>query len=162
MNNIFNYLKNNKPDILIVADEKEAEIASSCVSYLGNTPFVLSDFRANAGDDLNSFSEELKIITKILEQYYRYKKQNKVLIAPIRTISYPLPKENCFKQFKIEFGDTVNLREFKDKLYNWGYVFVDIVTAEGEVSVRGDIIDIAFLDEEFGYRISLFDDEVES
>ena len=162
MNNIFNYLKTNKPQLIVVANDKEAYETSDCVSYLEHTPFVLSDFRANAGDDLNSFSDELKTITKVLEQYYKYKKQNKILIAPIRTISYALPKKSCFEEFIIQFGDTINLSNLKDKLYNWGYIFVDIVTTQGEVSIRGDIIDIFNLEDEFGYRISLFDDEVES
>jgi transcription-repair coupling factor (superfamily II helicase) len=162
MNNIFNYLQNEKPELLIVSDEKEAYRAKDCASYLGYEPFMLSDFRANFGDDLNSFSEELKTITKILEQYYLYKKTNKILIAPVRTITYPLPKEECFEQFNIDFGDTVNITELKDTLYNWGYIFVDIVTSEGEVSIRGDIIDIYPLESDESYRISLFDDEVES
>jgi transcription-repair coupling factor (superfamily II helicase) len=162
MDKIFNGLKNEKYELLIVNDEKEAYEASNCASFLGYEPFVLSDFRANYGDDLNSFSEEIKTLIKVLEQYYLYKKTNKILIAPIRTISYPLPKEKCFEQYDIIFGETLDIEEFKNKLYNWGYVFVDIVTTEGEVSVRGDIIDIFPLESENGYRISLFDDEIES
>jgi len=162
MNNIFEHLQKDKFELLIVSDEKEALNATSCASYLGYEPFVLSDFRANYGDDLNSFSGELKVITKVLEQFHKYKKQNKILIAPIRTITFALPKKECFEQFIINFGDTINLNDLKDTLYNWGYVFVDIVTSEGEVSIRGDIIDIFLLDDDFAFRISLFDDEVES
>ena len=162
MNNIFEYLKNNqKPELLVVSDEKEAFVASDCAKYLGYEPFVLSDLRANYEDDLNSFSEELKTITAILEQYYKYKKQNKVLISPIRTISFALPKEQCFDNFELSFAQTIDLDEIKNKLYAWGYIFVDIVTTAGEVSIRGDIIDIATLDDK-SYRISLFDDEIES
>ena len=122
----------------------------------------MSDFRANFGDDLLSFSEELQEITKSLNSYYSYKKQDKILISPIRTVSFPLPKEKCFDSFTINFADRINLEEFKSKLYNWGYYFVDIVTSEGEVSIRGDIIDICPLGSEFGYRVSLFDEDVES
>ncbi|NCB13768.1 MAG: transcription-repair coupling factor, partial [Erysipelotrichia bacterium] len=132
------------------------------VSYLGFTPFVLADFRANFGDDLLSFSTELQDITKALNSYYNYKKQDKILISPIRTISYALPKEKCFDSFTISFADTIKIEEFKSKLYNWGYYFVDIVTSEGEVSIRGDIIDICPLGSDLGFRVSLFDDEVES
>jgi transcription-repair coupling factor (superfamily II helicase) len=167
--NIFEYLKNLKADkrlkecqLLIVNDDIQAQMASDVVSFLGFKPFVLSDFRANFGDDLLSFSEELQEITKSLNSYYNYKKQDKILISPIRTISFPLPKEKCFDSFEINFADTINLEEFKSKLYNWGYYFVDIVTSEGEASIRGDIIDICPLGSEFGYRVSLFDDEVES
>ncbi|MEA3290350.1 MAG: transcription-repair coupling factor [Campylobacterota bacterium] len=162
MNKIFNHLKNKKQQLLIVADEKQADIARDCASYLGLTPFVLSDLRANFGDDLLSFSDEIRELTSTLEDYHNYKKQDKILISPIRTISYKLPKADCFDSLEIEFAQTINIQELKDKLYNWGYYFVEIVTAQGEVSIRGDIIDICPPHEEFGYRVSLFDDEVES
>ncbi|MBI3874026.1 MAG: DEAD/DEAH box helicase [Arcobacter sp.] len=162
MQDIFYSLKNNKPKLLVVSDEKEAYKAKDCASFLGYEPFLLPDFRANYGDDLLSFSDELKAITKILEQYYLYKKKNKLLISPVRTITFPLPKEGCFEQFSLSFGDTIDINAIKDKLYNWGYVFVDIVTSEGEVSFRGDILDIFPLDREDAFRISLFDTEIES
>lgn len=163
MNKIFNYIKQNKDTkLLIVADEKQAMIARDCASYLGLNPFVLSDLRANYGDDLLSFSEEIKEMTSTLEGFHQYRKQNKLLISPIRTITYPLPKADCFDNLSIEFASTINIQEFKDKLYNWGYYFVDIVTEQGEVSIRGDIIDIFPPNDEYGYRVSLFDDEVES
>ncbi len=169
MNNIYEFLKNlnnekrlKECQLLIVNDDKQAQEASDIVSLLGFTPFVLSDFRANFGDDLLSFSTELQDITKSLTGYYSYKKQNKILISPIRTISFPMPKEKCFDSFEINFAETINIEEFKSKLYNWGYYFVDIVTSEAEVSIRGDIIDICPLGSETGFRVSLFDDEVES
>lgn len=162
MQDIFYNLKTNKLQLLIVSDEKEANVAKDCASFLGYEPFLLPDFRANYGDDLLSFSDELKTITKILEQYYLYKKTNKLLISPVRTITFPLPKENCFEQFFLNFGDTVDINSLKDKLYNWGYIFVDIVTCEGEVSFRGDILDIFPLETENAFRVSFFDTEIES
>lgn len=162
MNKIFNYIKQNKDTkLLIVADEKQAMIARDCASYLGLNPFVLSDLRANFGDDLLSFSEEIKEMTSTLESFHKYRKQNKILISPVRTITYPLPKAECFDNLTIEFASTINIQELKDKLYNWGYYFVDIVTEQGEVSIRGDIIDIFPPNDEYGYRVSLFDNEVD-
>ena len=163
MNNIYDFFR-DKPDnkLLIVSDDKEALSAYNVLKYLNYEPFILSDLRANFGDDLLSFSEEIGEITKSLENFYNYKKQNKILISPVRTISFPLPKEECFDSFTISFADTLNFEELKSKLYNWGYYFVDIVTSEGEVSFRGDIIDIAPLNSEVAFRVSLFDDEVES
>ncbi|OUR70855.1 transcription-repair coupling factor [Arcobacter sp. 31_11_sub10_T18] len=163
MHNIYDFLNTNKDcQLLIVSDDKQAQIASDIASFKKLKPFVLADFRANYGDDLLSFSEELQQITKELNAYYDYKKQNKILIAPLRTISFSMPKAKCFDSFTIEFASTIKIEEFKSKLYNWGYYFVDIVTSEGEVSVRGDIIDICPLGSETGFRVSLFDDEVES
>ncbi len=169
MNSIYEFLKNlnnekrlKECELLIVNDDRQAQEASDIVSFLGFTPFVLSDFRANFGDDLLSFSTELQDITKALNGYYSYTKQNKILISPIRTISFPMPKKRCFDSFEINFAETLNIEKFKSKLYNWGYYFVDIVTSEAEVSIRGDIIDICPLGSETGFRVSLFDDEVES
>ncbi|RXJ69017.1 transcription-repair coupling factor [Halarcobacter ebronensis] len=169
MNSIYEFLKNlqeqnslKKCQLLVVNDDLQAQMASDIVSFLGFKPFVLSDFRANFGDDLLSFSTELQEITKSLNEYYSYKKEDKILISPLRTISFPLPKEQCFDSFEISFADTINIEELKSKLYNWGYYFVDIVTSEAEASIRGDIIDICPLGSDSGYRISLFDDEVES
>lgn len=163
MNNLFDFFSNNKEcELLIVSDDAQAQMAKDIVSFKSKQPFVLADFRANYGDDLLSFSEELQQITKELNNYHAYKKQNKVLIVPLRTASFSLPKAQCFDSFDIEFASTINIETFKSKLYNWGYYFVDIVTSEGEVSIRGDIIDICPLGSESGFRVSLFDDEVES
>ncbi|QDF28095.1 transcription-repair coupling factor [Halarcobacter anaerophilus] len=169
MNSIYEFLKNlndeknlKKCQLLVVNDDRQAQIASDIVSFLGFKAFTLADFRANFGDDLLSFSTELQDITKALNDFYSYKKENKILISPIRTISFAMPKQSCFDSFEISFADSLNIEELKNKLYNWGYYFVDIVTSESEVSIRGDIIDICPLGSEVGYRISLFDDEVES
>jgi transcription-repair coupling factor (superfamily II helicase) len=163
MQNLFSFFASkNDCQLLIVNDDKQAQEAHDVLRFHGLMPFTLSDFRANFGDDLLSFSQELQQITQTLNGYYNCKKQNKVLVAPIRTISFPLPKQECFDSFEVEFAQTLDLESFKTKLYNWGYYFVDIVTSEGEVSLRGDILDICPLGSEMGYRISLFDNEVES
>ena len=163
MNKIFQFLKINKDTkLLIVSDEKQAMVARDCASFLGFQPFVLSDLRANFGDDLLSFTDEIKELTSTLESFHNFRKQNKLLISPIRTISYALPKQDCFDSITIEFANTLDITALKEKLYNWGYYFVDIVTDEGEVSIRGDIVDIFPPNEEFAYRVSLFDDEIES
>ena len=82
-----------KCQLLIVNDDSQAQIASNIVSFLGFKPFVLADFRANFKDDLLSFSDELQDITKSLQDFYSYKKEDKILISPIRTISFPMPKK---------------------------------------------------------------------
>ena len=169
MQHIYEFLKSLQEqkalkscELLVVNDDKQAQTAQDIVKFLGFNAFTLADFRANFGDDLLSFSTELQEITKTLNEFYSYKKQDKILIAPLRTISFALPKEKCFDFFEIAFADTLDIESFNNKLHNWGYYFVDIVTSEGEVSVRGDIIDICPLDSAKGFRVSLFDDEVES
>ena len=119
MKNIYEFLKNLKDEkslkkcqLLIVNDDSQAQIASNIVSFLGFKPFVLADFRANFKDDLLSFSDELQDITKSLQDFYSYKKEDKILISPIRTISFPMPKKECFSELKISFADNLDLAEF--------------------------------------------------
>ena len=163
MTNMYNFFKNkNDIQLLIVSDDKQAQIANDIVSYCGKVSFVLNDFRANFGDDLLAFGDELRQIIQTLHKYHTCKKQNKILIAPIRTISFALPKQKCFDNFTVEFGENLDIQLFKNKLYSWGYYFVDIVTSNGEISIRGDIIDIYLPDDDFAYRISLFDTQIES
>jgi len=122
----------------------------------------LPDLRANFGDDLLSFSEEIQHLLNSLKQYYEDKSSKKVLISPLRTLFTPLPPKNLFDSFTIEFGDTLDINNFKEMILNWGYSIVDVVESLGEASFRGDIIDIFPIDFKQALRISLFDDEVES
>ncbi len=153
-------IKNPKVELVVVKDEKETIEASSVASFLGYENFILPDFRASFGDDLRSFQDELFEITANLKHYFE-SDSKKLLISPIRTILNPLPKENLLKSFKIEFADNLNIKELKEKFLYFGYSFVDVVETKGEVSFRGDIIDIFAINSEIPVRISLFDSEVE-
>jgi transcription-repair coupling factor (superfamily II helicase) len=150
-----------KFDALITADDKEAFALSQVLEYRGFKPYILSDLRVNPNDDLLPFSEELGAILNILNTYYNSNAPKKVLVSPLRTLSFKLPKKECFGHFLIEFGQEISIQNLKDKLYNWGYYFVDIVSTHNEVSFRGDVIDIFPPNYENPVRISLFDTEIE-
>ncbi len=159
---IYEYLKEKpKVELLVVRDEKEAISSAHVASFLNYRVYKLPDFRASVGDDLRSFKEELFEILSTLGKFYSDPKKSKLLISPIRTIMNPLPKEEILQSFDISFADTLDLEELKTKLHNWGYSFVDIIEEAGEVSFRGDIIDIYPISSEEPFRISLFDNEVE-
>jgi transcription-repair coupling factor (superfamily II helicase) len=160
---IFEFLENDfKKESLgiICADEKEAQLCASMATFLGFTPFVLPDIRATFGEDLRSYQDELFDLFATLKGYYG-SQDKKIVIAPLRTTLLPLPKEECFDSFEVAFGEKIG-GGIKEKLYAWGYEFVDIVADRGEVSFRGDIIDIFPIDREKAIRISLFDEDVES
>ncbi len=160
---IYEFLKDgNSCEVIGVAQEKDAFLVSQVVQYVGKKAYQLPDLRASFGDDLLSFSDELQQLLNTLKSYYEDNSTKKVLIAPIRTLFTPLPTKNLFKTKLIEFGETLPLNEFKQSMLNWGYSVVDVVEAQGEVSFRGDIIDIFPIDSKLALRVSLFDEEVES
>lgn len=128
----------------------------------GKKSYVLPDLRVNFGDDLLPFSAEINELFSTLNRYYSDNSTRKILVSPIRTILIPLPKSELFQTKIIEFASKIDLKTLKEELYYWGYRVVDVVVAQGEVSFRGDIIDVYPNNLELPIRISLFDDEVES
>ncbi len=161
--NVYEFLKESpKSNLLIVSNEKEAIRAAEVANFLGYDTFIFCDFRANFGDDLNPFKDELFDILSSLNSFYQSSSKKKIIISPIRSVLNPLPKKELLSSFKLSFADNIKLEELKDKLYFWGYSFVDIVQEEGEVSFRGDIVDIFSRGESKPVRVSLFDDEIES
>lgn len=165
--NIYQYLEElNDSKLLICKDDKEAIKARDVAVLLGFETYLLPDIRLSVGEDLRAYGEEIMELFTKLGAYWddkvkdRAKKQ--IIISPVRTLLFPFPKSEYFTTRRFEFGDTLNLNSLKDELYYWGYHFVDIATQRGEVSIRGDIIDIYPIHTNKPYRISLFDEEIES
>lgn len=159
----YEYIKNNPkalPEILLCEDAKEASELSDVSTFLEIPHIVLPDFRATYMDDLRPFSEELFALFAALRTYYHASKKP-LIIAPLKTLLFPLPNASLLQSETIEFASRIDLGSFKQKLLHWGYTFVDMVEMEGEVSHRGDILDIYVPNQSNPYRISLFDDEVE-
>ncbi|GIU00907.1 transcription-repair-coupling factor [Sulfurovum sp. TSL6] len=160
--NIYEYLEALQEEkLLICKDDKEAVQIRDIAVLLGFDTFILPDLRVSVGEDLRTYDEEIHELFIQLASFYKSTKR-KILISPLRTLLIPFPKAELFDSRSIEFGDTLDLSELKDTLYQWGYHFTDIAASHGEVSFRGDIIDIYPIDATKPYRISLFDEEVEA
>jgi len=152
------FLQTN-PKNIITSNYFEAQKVAEVAKYL-NIPYVLlPDFRANEGDDLRSYKEEL---FKLNTELYKFYNKKPLLISPIHTILRKLPKEKYYNSIKLEFAQTIDLNKLKEKLLFWGYEIVSIIQEKGEVSFRGDIIDIFPINSDTPFRISLFDTEIEN
>lgn len=155
------FLKGFKNTLLITKDLKEAAQAYEVAKYFKGsfTPILLPELRAKMGDDMRSFSSEFMELLSKLRDFYT--SPNPLLIAPISTLLYPLPSIELLKTFELKKNTSIQISELKKKLFYYGYENVDIVEMEGEVSFRGDIMDI-FIPSSKPYRISFFDAECES
>ena len=144
--NIYEYLETLKDEkLLICKDDKEAVQIRDVAVLLGFDTFVLPDIRVAAGEDLRAYDEDIQNLLLCLAGYHASKKK-KVLISPLRTLFLPFARPEYFATESIEFGESLDLEVLKDKLYHWGYHFTDIAAQRGEVSFRGDIIDIYPID----------------
>ena len=160
---LFQHFKTQKKDdleILICEDSKEAHELESVAKYFKKDVILFPDFRPSFGDDLRVYKEELHQLFSALRIYYQAKKKP-LIISPLKSLLFHLPKENLFDSMLIEFGGKIDLKSFKEKMLFWGYSFVDMIQVKGEISFRGDIIDIYPPSSELPIRISLFDDEIE-
>ena len=160
---LFNHFKTHKHtelDILICEDMKEAESLESVTKYFKRETILFPDFRATYGDDLRSYKEELQELFSSLRAYHSAKKKP-LIISPLKTLLFPLPKAEYLDSTILEFGSEINLSEFKEQMLFWGYTFVDMVQVAGEISHRGDILDIFIPSSPNPYRISFFDNEIE-
>ena len=159
----FEYLKTNKKpalDLLIVQDAKEAASLADVAKFFELDHIVFPDFRARFKDDLRPFKEELFELFASLRSYHQAQKKP-LIISPLKTLLFSLPKPEVLQSISIEFGGILELKSFKEQMFCWGYEFVDIVQMEGEISFRGDIIDIFVPSTPNPIRVSLFDNEIE-
>ncbi len=62
---------------------------------------------------------------------------------------------------KIKVGDEISHDEIREKLYEKKFEKTDFVSAPGQYSIRGSIIDVFSYSDNNPYRISFFGDEVE-
>ena len=152
------FLETN-PKNIITSNYNEALKVAQVAKYLKLPYVLLPDFRANYADDLRSYKNELFELNKALFKYYN---KNSLLISPINTILRKLPIKKYFQNIKLEFAQTIDLNKLKEKLIFWGYEVVSIIQEKGEVSFRGDIIDIFPINSDTPFRISLFDTEIEN
>ncbi|WP_354666230.1 CarD family transcriptional regulator, partial [Helicobacter rodentium] len=164
---LYAYLKKYKTDfnlrfdngLVIVSEDNQGALKACDVArFFGFDTFVLPDFRAVFGEDLRSYQEELSEIFATLREFYACKGK-KILFSPLSTLLHSLPNEESLRGISLQIGSTLRLQDFKETLFYLGYEFVDLVELGGEVSIRGDIVDIFGLQP---HRITLFGDEVES
>ena len=87
-----------------------------------------------------------------------------VVVAPVAAVRRMLPPKELWKssQLVISLGDEIEPDQLSARLVEVGYERSDMVSAPGEFSIRGGIIDIYPLTSEHPVRIELFDTEVDS
>jgi transcription-repair coupling factor (superfamily II helicase) len=160
---LFSFIKSGVKavDGAVVSGDKAAAFSAEALKILGINAYVLPDLKACFGEDLRSYQEELLSLCETLGDFYRAEDSG-FLIVPAATASKFLPSRALFESFELRFGDTINVKSLLSALLNWGYSAVDIVEQKGEVSVRGEVIDIYSNAYANPVRVLLNGDQIES
>lgn len=87
-----------------------------------------------------------------------------VLTIPVSTALYRLapPSFLAAHSFSFKQGEKLDEKQLKEQMVLANYNHVTQVTAPGEFSIRGGLIDLFPMGSVLPYRLDLFDDEIES
>ena len=112
-------------------------------------------YEARSNDDL---LERLKVLKAVVRG------EDCIVIAPVTGAIRKLPPKEIFAENVLEIrrGEDISLDAIREKLSFMGYERAAMIENRGEYSIRGGIIDIFTPDNDFPYRIELFDTEVDS
>ncbi|OZU89529.1 transcription-repair coupling factor [Virgibacillus indicus] len=92
------------------------------------------------------------------------KKKSGILIAPAAALKRILPPQDYWDKYQLHFntGEDIDIDRYLNALVDMGYERQSMVSAPGEFSRRGGIIDIYPITEKYPVRIELFDEEIDS
>jgi len=135
-------------DITNIIDEKEVFLYPANELIAAEISIASPELKAQRIEVLNHWTKEKKGI----------------MVVPVSGLRKLLPSLKTWNksQIKVEVGREIDLEAQLKQFVQMGYVRNDIVSAPGEFSVRGGIIDIYPLTEDDPLRIELFDTEVDS
>ena len=157
--------KQSKGSYLVVASNlfKAQKIYSSLVSFLSKDDVLLfpSDelIRAETIAQSKEMSaHRLYVLDEIL------KRKNVIVIANLSSALRFLPSPALFKSstFELKVGGHYNIADIRKKLVLDGYSLVNKIDQSLQFAIRGDVLDIFSVNNDYPVRIEFFDDEVES
>ena len=157
--------KNKKEPYLLVTSNlfKAQQIYSSLVSFLGKDDVLLfpSDELIRAETIAQSkemAAHRLFVLNEILNR------SNVIVIANLASATRYLPSPVLFKErtFSIKKGKHYQIDDIRRKLIANGYACVNKVDQSLQFAIRGDVLDIFSVNNDYPIRIEFFDDEVES
>ena len=159
-----NYKKNKGSYLLVTSNLFKAQkLYSSLVSFLSKDDVLLFPcdelIRAEAIAQSKEMSaHRLYVLDEIL------KRKNVIVVANLASACRYLPAPNLFKErtFNLKAGQRYDLSEIRRKLVLNGYINVNKIDQSLQFAIRGDVLDIYSVNNDYPVRIEFFDDEIES
>lgn len=133
------------------------------VSLLGEEDVFLYPVNELISSEIAVASPELR--GQRMEALNRWvSKKETIIITPVAGVRRLLPPAEMWmtRQLTLQVGEEIDLESTIFRCVSMGFQRVDMVSAPGQISVRGGIVDIYPLSEEHPIRMELFDTEVDS
>ena len=150
-------------NILIVVNSlyEANKLYNSISNYNSNTfLFPMDDFLTS---EALAISPDLKI-SRLETINHILNGNNNIVITNLMGYLRFLPSKKLYEEsiISLNVGDIISPKVLVNKLISLGYNRDTIVNNTGEFGVRGFVVDIFPVDEEYPFRIEFFDDEIES
>ncbi len=153
----------NKKYILVTSNLYKAQKIFSTLSQLVGDDVVLFPADELIRAETISSSKEL-IANRIFALDKIINNKPKIIVTNLSAALRYLPSPELFKKdiIEIKIGDNIDVKSIRRTLINSGYQLVNKIDQSLQFAIRGDIIDIYSVNNEFPIRIELFGNEVES
>ena len=188
-NELLNSIKNNENNLSItgLTDTAKAHIIYSLYNYSNVRPVVVCPNITSAKkfiQDMKFYTDKEIVFMPAREViYYDVDVQSRetnnarvyaisklvnndemIFVTTTEALLQPMlpPKEYTGLNLKLKLGDKIDLNETIEKFLKLGYLREELVSAKGQFSIRGGIIDIFPIESNEPYRIELFGDEIDS
>ncbi len=152
--------------VVVMPDRESAEYCCSDLYALteGDIVFYLPD--SGKGVERSNYKSSLGVqrtsaLGKLMENSDNSKRLFIVTYPGALDETVPSPSKISSSSLKISVGQELPFDSIKETLAGLGFERVDFVSAPGQYSIRGSIIDIFSYSFNFPYRVSFFGNEIE-
>lgn len=164
---VMNQAVSSGMNMVVLPDRDSAEYCASDLysQTEGDIVFFLPD--SGKGVERSNYKSSLGVqrtaaLGKIIEYGEKSGKIFIVTYPEALSERVPSPRKMDDSILAISVGDEISFESLKEHLFSKGFERVDFVSAPGQFSIRGSIIDIFSYSDSLPYRISFFGDEVEN
>ncbi len=188
-NELLKSIKNKESNLSItgLTDASKAHVIYSLYNYSGVRPVVVCPNVTTAKrfiQDLKFYTDKEVVFLPAREViYYDVDVQSRetnnarvyaisklvndediILVTTIEAMLQPMLDITEYEglHLKLKLGDKIDLNNLVERFLKLGYLREELVSAKGQFSIRGGIIDIFPIDSDMPYRLELFGDEIDS
>lgn len=185
---ILSEIKHNKKTEISEANREIASLISLCLKEeIEDTIVIVApnifqaqkiyDLISNINDDTYFYPKDDFISVELLTESYDFKLQRintlkaifidskkKIIVTCLSALLSKTPLKETYKSHikELKTNDTIKPKRLIDDLIEAGYERSYTVEKQGEVSLRGSILDIFPINEDKAYRLDFFGDEIET
>ena len=152
------------PWLVVLSTETEAELFAEDLATFGAEATLFPARESggpSGGVDPDSLRERLQVAQRLCGPPER---RPRLVVASLSSMlqKIPSPKELERDLLHLQTGQHLDVEALLERLVTSGYARQPLAERPGEVSLRGDILDVFPFASELPLRIELFDEEIES